>query len=83
VFGVGYAALATAGVVTMQRGDFHSSGDALLVGWIGMVAFAVYGGALIVATRSYWIRTTPRPLPAPVPNEAGHAVAGCKQPPTA
>ncbi|MFB7089336.1 hypothetical protein [Streptomyces sp. NPDC056296] len=57
VFGVGYAALATAGVVTMRRGDFHSSSDALLVGWIGMAAFAVYGVALIVATRSYWLRT--------------------------
>ncbi|MEW2077124.1 hypothetical protein AB0941_26405 [Streptomyces sp. NPDC013433] len=62
VLGVGYAALATAGVVTMRRGDFHSSSDALLVGWIGMTAFAVHGVALIVATRSYWLRT--RPLPA-------------------
>jgi hypothetical protein len=57
VFGVGYAALATAGVVTMRRGDFHSSSDALLVGWIGLSAFAVYGVALIVAIRSYWLRT--------------------------
>ncbi|MFD5004105.1 hypothetical protein ACFWMV_14455 [Streptomyces mutabilis] len=57
VFGVGYAALATAGVVTMRRGDFPSSSDALLVGWIGMAAFAVYGVALIVAIRSYWLRT--------------------------
>jgi hypothetical protein len=57
VFGVGYVALATAGVVTMRRGDFHSSSDALLVAWIGMVAFAVYGVALIVAARSYWLRT--------------------------
>ncbi|MET9434867.1 hypothetical protein [Streptomyces sp. NPDC006551] len=57
VFGVGYAALATADVVTMRRGDFHSSSDALLVGWIGMAAFAIYGVALIVATRSYWLRT--------------------------
>ncbi|MFE9481997.1 hypothetical protein ACFYNM_25735 [Streptomyces spororaveus] len=57
VVGVGYLFLATAGVVTMRRGDFHSSGDALLVGWIGMVAFAVYGIALIVAARSYWLRT--------------------------
>ncbi|MFG2632376.1 hypothetical protein, partial [Streptomyces sp. NPDC048473] len=31
VFGIGYSALATAGVVTMRQGDFHSSGDALLV----------------------------------------------------
>ncbi|GAA1535496.1 hypothetical protein GCM10009730_50860 [Streptomyces albidochromogenes] len=60
VFGVGYAALATADVVTMRRGDFHSSSDALLVGWIGMAAFAVYGIALTVATRSYWLRTRSR-----------------------
>jgi hypothetical protein len=59
VVGVGYLALATAGVVTMRRGDFHSSGDALLVGWIGMVAFAVYGIALTIAARSYWLRTRP------------------------
>ncbi|AYN43390.1 hypothetical protein D9753_00635 [Streptomyces dangxiongensis] len=57
VFGVGYVALATAGMVTMRRGDFHSSSDALLVAWIGMTAFAVYGVALIVAARSYWLRT--------------------------
>lgn len=59
VVGVGYLALATTGVVTIRRGDFHSSGDALLVGWIGMVAFAVYGIALTVAARSYWLRTRP------------------------
>ncbi|MEU4998475.1 hypothetical protein [Streptomyces sp. NPDC021622] len=59
VVGVGYLALATAGVVTMRRGDFHSSGDALLVGWIGMVAFAVYGIALTIAAHSYWFRTRP------------------------
>lgn len=59
VVGVGYLALATSGVVTMRRGDFHSSGDALLVGWIGMVAFAVYGIALTVGARSYWLRTRP------------------------
>jgi hypothetical protein len=57
VFGIGYVTLASAGVVTMRRGDFHSSGDALLVAWIGMAAFAVYGVALTVAARSYWIRT--------------------------
>ncbi|WP_266412111.1 hypothetical protein [Streptomyces sp. NBC_01285] len=59
VFGIGYAALCTAGVVTMRRGDFHSSGDALLVAWIGMAAFAVYGAALTAAARSYWLRTRP------------------------
>ncbi|MFG2229269.1 hypothetical protein ACGFNX_04500 [Streptomyces sp. NPDC048723] len=59
VLGVGYLALATAGVVTMRCGDFHSSGDALLVGWIGLAAFAVYGIALTLAARSYWLRTRP------------------------
>lgn len=59
IAGIGYLALATAGVVTMRRGDFHSSGDALLVGWIGMAAFAVYGVALTIAARSYWLRTRP------------------------
>jgi hypothetical protein len=59
VLGVGYAALATTGVVTMPRGDFHSPSDALLVSWIGLSAFAVYGVALAVAARSYWIRTHP------------------------
>ncbi|WP_431045893.1 hypothetical protein ACQUSR_29970 [Streptomyces sp. P1-3] len=57
VLGVGYSALASAGVVTMRRGDLHSSRDALLVSWIGMAAFAVYGVALTVAARSYWLRT--------------------------
>ncbi|MFI1935043.1 hypothetical protein [Streptomyces sp. NPDC020330] len=59
VLGGAYLALATADVVTMSRGDFSSPGDALLVGWIGMVAFGVYGCALIAATRSYWMRTRP------------------------
>ncbi|MFD9368845.1 hypothetical protein ACFWA6_14235 [Streptomyces sp. NPDC060020] len=59
VVGVGYLVLATGGVVTLRRGDFHSSGDALLVGWIGMVAFAIYGITLIIAARSYWLRTRP------------------------
>ncbi|WP_415960086.1 hypothetical protein [Streptomyces sp. 021-4] len=64
VVGVGYLALATAGVVTMRRGDLPSSGDALLVGWIGMVAFGVHGIALIIAARSYWLRTRPAGRPA-------------------
>ncbi len=59
VVGVGYLALATVGAVTMPRGDFHSSGDALLVGWIGMAAFAGYGITLTIAARSYWLRTRP------------------------
>ncbi|MFI9105457.1 hypothetical protein ACIGXA_33605 [Streptomyces fildesensis] len=51
--------LATAGVAPMRRGDFHSSGDALLVGWIGVIAFAAYRIALTIAARSYWLRTRP------------------------
>ncbi|SCL44824.1 hypothetical protein GA0070606_0469 [Micromonospora citrea] len=58
VLGVGYLTLAAAGVVTIPRGDFHSSGDALLVSWIGLAAFAAYGIALVIAARSYWLRTT-------------------------
>ncbi|MFZ3494845.1 hypothetical protein ACODT5_16780 [Streptomyces sp. 5.8] len=57
VVGVAYLVLATAGAVTMRPGDFHSSGDALMVGWVGIVAFAVYGIALTIAARSYWLRT--------------------------
>ncbi|MEW1551202.1 hypothetical protein [Streptomyces tsukubensis] len=64
VVGAGYLALVTAGAVTMGRGDFPSPGDALLVGWIGIFAFAVYGIALTVAARSYWLRT--RALPTGV-----------------
>ncbi|TDC97316.1 hypothetical protein E1285_04145 [Actinomadura sp. 7K507] len=57
VVGIGYCALATVGAVSMGRGDFHTAGDALVVGWIGLAAFAVYGAALTVAARSYWLRT--------------------------
>lgn len=57
VFGLVYTTLCTAGVLEMRRGDFDSSSDALLVAWIGLSAFAVYGVALIVAARSYWLRT--------------------------
>ncbi|MCX5214385.1 hypothetical protein OG689_34865 [Kitasatospora sp. NBC_00240] len=57
VIGAGYTALATAGVVTMRSDDFHSTHDLLLAAWIGMTAFAGYGIALIVAARSYWLRT--------------------------
>ncbi len=59
VVGIGYLALVTGGAVTMGRGDFPSEGDALLVAWIGITAFAVYGVALVVAARSYWLRTRP------------------------
>jgi hypothetical protein len=59
VLGLGYCTLAAAGVVTMRQGDAHSPGDALLMSWIGMGAFATYGGALTIAARSYWLRTCP------------------------
>ncbi|MFB7472609.1 hypothetical protein [Kitasatospora sp. NPDC056184] len=57
VVGVGWTALATAGVVEVPRGDFPTAADTLLVAWIGLGAFAVYGVALAVAARSYWRRT--------------------------
>lgn len=53
VAGVGYLGLATAGVVTIPRGDFPTSADALLVAWVGLGAFCVYGLALAVAAWSY------------------------------
>ncbi|MFF2950938.1 hypothetical protein ACFVVU_06250 [Kitasatospora sp. NPDC057965] len=57
VVGVGWSALATAGVVEVPPGDFPTAADTLLVAWIGLGAFAVYGAALAVAARSYWRRT--------------------------
>ncbi|MFJ3906838.1 hypothetical protein [Streptomyces sp. NPDC090025] len=63
VVGAGYLALATADVVTIRRGDLPTAGDALLVGWIGMAAFGIYGIALTVAARSYWLRTRPAARP--------------------
>ncbi|OKJ13773.1 hypothetical protein AMK19_10175 [Kitasatospora sp. CB01950] len=59
MLGIGYCTLASVGVMTMRQGDAPSSQDALLMGWIGMVAFAGYGVALTVAARSYWLRTRP------------------------
>ncbi|WP_432584819.1 hypothetical protein ABVG11_01630 [Streptomyces sp. HD1123-B1] len=61
LFGLGYAALASADAVTMRRGDFPTPDDALLVTWIGMTAFAVFGVALTIAARSYWLRTSAAP----------------------
>jgi D-alanyl-D-alanine dipeptidase len=61
VLGVSYAALATMDVVSIRSGDFPTPQDALLVTWIGMAAFAVYGCALMVGARSYWLRTRPQP----------------------
>ncbi|GAA3021440.1 hypothetical protein GCM10017559_52740 [Streptosporangium longisporum] len=57
--GLVYAVLGTAGVVAVPRGDFPTPGDALLVIWFGLGAFAVYGVALAVAARSYLLRTRP------------------------
>ncbi|MEV6331510.1 hypothetical protein [Streptomyces sp. NPDC051909] len=57
VIGIGYCALATAGVVTLPRGDFPTPEDTLLAAWPGMIAFGVYGVALAVAAGSYWRRT--------------------------
>ncbi|MFI6088572.1 hypothetical protein [Streptomyces sp. NPDC051218] len=62
VLGLGYTALATMDVLTMRSGDFHSPDDALMVSWIGMAAFAGYGCALVMATRSYWLRTRHLPV---------------------
>lgn len=57
--GVIYAALGTAGVVTVAPGDFPTAGDALLVTWVGLGSFAAYGIALSAAARSYLRRTRP------------------------
>ncbi|MEU3395638.1 hypothetical protein [Streptomyces filamentosus] len=62
VLGLGYCALATAGVVTMPPGDFANSRDVLLAAWPGMIAFGGYGVALAVAARAYWLRTRPGAL---------------------
>ncbi|MFI9308264.1 hypothetical protein [Streptomyces triculaminicus] len=59
VLGAAYMALATTGAVTMRLGDFRSESQAIAVGWVGFGAFAVYGVALLLATRSYWLRTRP------------------------
>lgn len=61
LLGLGYAALATLGAVQIQRGDFPTPADALLVTWIGMLAFAGYGLALTTAAHSYWRRTARGP----------------------
>ncbi|KJS60859.1 hypothetical protein [Streptomyces rubellomurinus] len=58
----GYLALCTAGVVEVRRADFGtgelaSTSAMLQIGWVGAVAFAGFGLALAVATRSYWRRT--------------------------
>ena len=69
VLGVGQLTLASFGRVELPRGDFPDVRSAVLVGWIGLAAFAVYGVALTVAALSYWRRTGPGTtrLPAPEP----------------
>ncbi|WP_256177975.1 hypothetical protein [Kitasatospora aureofaciens] len=57
VVGLGYLMLCTVGVFSLRKGEFASPTDAMLVAWIGIGAFAVYGVALAVAARSYWRRT--------------------------
>ncbi|KUL36935.1 hypothetical protein ADL22_23385 [Streptomyces sp. NRRL F-4489] len=71
ILGVGYCALATTGALTIRPGDFSSPQDALTVAWIGLTAFAGYGIALALATRSYWLRTRPLPGPASTSVSAG------------
>lgn len=80
VVGTGYLALVTAGAVTMGRGDFPSEGDALLVGWTGITAFAVYGVALAVAARSYWLRTRTVRLPVAGGSTPGSAAGPAATP---
>ncbi|MGW2249585.1 hypothetical protein ACWCXH_05235 [Kitasatospora sp. NPDC001660] len=57
LIGLGYLTLCTAGVTTIRAGDEPTPDDALMVGWVGMSGFAVYGVTLAVAARSYWRRT--------------------------
>ncbi|WP_089209615.1 hypothetical protein [Streptosporangium subroseum] len=59
VVGTVHAALGTVGVVTISRGDFPTPGDALLVTWFGLGAFAAYGIALSAVAWSYLRRTQP------------------------
>ncbi|MEU8886347.1 hypothetical protein [Streptomyces sp. NPDC048442] len=60
LLGGGYLVLASFGAVELTAGDFGPGADALLVGWMGLAGFTVYGAALAVATRSYWRRTRRR-----------------------
>jgi hypothetical protein len=67
VLGIGQLTLASFGVVELAQGDFPSVRSALLVGWVGLAAFAVYGVALTVAAVSYWRRTGPGTSPSDAP----------------
>ncbi|MFH9349455.1 hypothetical protein [Kitasatospora sp. NPDC017646] len=55
--GIGYLSLCSAGVFGIRQGEWATPGQALQVAWVGACAFAGYGVALAVATRSYWRRT--------------------------
>nr|BFF04750.1 hypothetical protein GCM10020241_64250 [Streptoalloteichus tenebrarius] len=65
--GLPYVALGTLGVVPIDRGDFQTLEDMLVVAWCGMVAFCGHGVALAIAARSYFLRTRPRCVPTPAP----------------
>ncbi|WP_257132990.1 hypothetical protein [Streptomyces sp. ms184] len=80
VVGIGYLVLVTVGAVTMGRGDFPSEGDALLVAWTGITAFAVYGVALAVAARSYGLRTRTVRLPVATGSTPGSAAGPAATP---
>ncbi|MFJ9775548.1 hypothetical protein ACIRVF_30605 [Kitasatospora sp. NPDC101157] len=55
--GIGYLALCSAGVLGVRQGEWATPEQTLQVAWVGACAFAGYGVALAVATRSYWRRT--------------------------
>jgi D-alanyl-D-alanine dipeptidase len=55
--GLVYLTAASAGVVTLPRGDFPTAADAELVAWIGLGTFGAYGAALAVVTRCHWLAT--------------------------
>ncbi|MEU4119340.1 hypothetical protein AB0F71_33200 [Kitasatospora sp. NPDC028055] len=57
LLGIGYLSLCAAGVVEIRVGALGTPEQAMQIGWVGMCAFAGYGMALAVATRSYWRRT--------------------------
>lgn len=57
VLGIGYLVLVSTGVLSLSAGDLPTRADALLVAWIGLAAFAVFGTALGIAAWSFWGRT--------------------------
>lgn len=59
-YGIGglvYCTLGAAGVIAVPRGDAPTSADTLLMAFLGVGPFAVYGTALALATASYLRRT--------------------------